>query len=154
MTGRSRFISRRSVIAGAGAAVLGVCSAGAWEWRRVRHPSVRDLSAFLRARLGHIHFEAGTVDAFSAEYVRRFGPAIMAVHRRNTLGGLLSIAAVRRRLPEHREQIILTSERQLISYCLRSTDYFRVPRGSAVRYIAFPDSYESPCTNPFAVFTL
>jgi hypothetical protein len=154
MTGRSRLISRRTVIAGAGAAVLGVCSAGAWEWRRVKHPTVQDLSAFLRARLGHIHFEAGTVDAFSAEYVRRFGPAIMGVHREKTLGGLLSIAAVRRRLPEDREQEILTSERRLISYFLRSTDYFRVPRGSAVRYVAFPDPYESPCTNPFAVFTL
>jgi hypothetical protein len=41
-------------------------------------------------------------------------------------------------------------ERRMVSYFLRSTDYFRVPQGTPARFVAFADPYEVGCSNPLA----
>ena len=67
---------------------------------------------------------------------------------------MLEIEALRHRLPVRRELDLLRFERRIVSYFLRSTDYFTSPAGSAVRYVRFPDPYDGACTNPFANLAL
>jgi hypothetical protein len=141
--------TRRQVLVG-GAAVAAAAAFGGYEWRRLRHPSADDLARLLRRRLGHLRFRDDAVDRFAHEYVARYGPQAMAAHTRATGGGLFEIDALRRHHSLERQQTILAFERRTISYFLRSTDYFRVPSGSPVRYVAFPDPYAMPCANPFA----
>jgi hypothetical protein len=148
MTRRLRF-TRRQLLAG-GAAAAATVAFGGCEWRRLRRPGANDLARLLRRRLGHLTFRDDAVDRFAAEYVARYGPQAMAVHAQATLGGLFDIDALRARLPLDRQQAIVTFERRTISAFLRSTDYFRVPAGSPVAYVAFPDPYARPCANPFA----
>jgi hypothetical protein len=147
--GRSRF-TRRQALAGGAAVAAAAVFGGGYEWRRLRHPSAGDLARLIRRRLGHLQFRDDAVDRFAREYVARYGPQAMAMHTRATAGGLFEIAALRRRLPGDRQQAILTFERRTISTILRSTDYFRVPAGTPVAYVAFPDPYALPCANPFA----
>lgn len=145
-------LSRRAWLrsaAGVVGALAGVAGA-AHHWRRLKRPSADDLARLLRDRLSHLHLDPAGVDAFTREYVARYGPLAAAVHHKNTLGGLLRIEALRRLLPAARERRLLSFERKLISLYLRSTDYFRTPSGTPVRYVAFADPYEVGCANPLA----
>jgi len=78
----------------------------------------------------------------------------MSVHHRDTLGGILRIDTVRSLLPQRRQQGILELERRMISYYLRSTDYFQPGRQGPIRFVTFPDPYAGACANPFAVLRL
>jgi hypothetical protein len=146
-------ISRRRVVlavfAGAAAAI-----GGAYHWRRLRRPKIGDIVAVLEDRLAHLDLDPAGVRRFAEEYDRRFGVFSMSVHHRDTLGGVLRLDPVRELLPERRQQVVLELERRLVSYYLRSTDYFQPGRQGWVRFVAFPDPYAGACANPFAVLKL
>jgi hypothetical protein len=145
--------SRRGLVFGAFAAV-GALVTGAYHWRRLRRPSEADVAALIRDRLAHLDLDPGGVDRFARDYVERYGAFSMSVHHRNTLGGALRFDPIIQLLPARRQQALLHFERRLISYYLRSTDYFQSNRSGAVRYRRFADPYEGACTNPFAVLDL
>jgi hypothetical protein len=153
MSAERPLLSRRTWLFGA-IATAGSLAGGAWHWQRVRHPTAGDLAALLHRRLGHLNLGPHVVEQFAAEYVARYGALSMSAHHRDTFGGLLELAALRRRLPASHELVILRFERRLVSYFLRSTDYFTSPAGSVVKYVRFPDPYDSACTNPFANLAL
>ena len=146
-------VSRRRLVltAFAGAASF---IGGAYHWRRLRRPKVSDITALIEQRLAHLDLDAAGVQRFAEEYDRRFGVLSMSVHHRDTLGGILRIDTVRSLLPQRRQQGILELERRMISYYLRSTDYFRPGRQGPIRFVAFPDPYAGACANPFAVLKL
>jgi hypothetical protein len=152
MTSRPARISRRLLLTG-GVAFVGAAGA-AYHVRRVRWPSAADLASLIERRVGHLPLAGDAIEMFAAEYTRRFGALSMSRHHRDTVAGLLSIDAFRRMAPAAKEQALLDFERRMVSYFLRSTDYFRTPAGTVVRYVAFPDPYELPCSNPLAVLTL
>ncbi|HEY8536491.1 MAG TPA: hypothetical protein VIL25_08570 [Vicinamibacterales bacterium] len=146
-------LSRRHVIlglAGAAAAAAG----GAFHWRRVMRPGPADIAEFLEERLAHLPLVPGAAMQFAEEYHRRYGSLSMSRHHRDTLGGLFEFDPIRRQLPAHRQAQLLAFERRLVSYFLRSTDYFLTPPGSPVRYVRFPDPYEGACANPLANLAL
>jgi hypothetical protein len=129
------------------AAVLG----GTYHWRRLRRPNAADIVALIHDRLAHLDLDPAGVQRFAEEYDRRFGVFSMSVHHRDTIGGVLRVEAVRTLLPQRRQQAILELERRLVSYYMRSTDYFQADRQGPVRFVAFPDPYTGACVNPFAV---
>jgi hypothetical protein len=145
-------VSRRRLLfsAVAGVAAIG----GAWHWRRLRRPNTGDMVALIEERLAHLDLDPAGVRRFAEEYNRRFGVLSMSVHHRDTLGGLLRHEPLRGLLSERRQQTILELERRLVSYYLRSTDYFQADRVGPVRFVAFPDPYAGACANPFAVLKL
>jgi hypothetical protein len=143
-------MTRRALIGTLGALVLTALGAG--EWRRLRRPAAGDLAALLRSRLSHLNLDPRAADDFAAEYARRFGAQIMAVHRTLTFGGL-STGLLRHARPD-RARSVVRLERRLVGDFLRATTYFREPRGAVVRFVAYPDPYEGPCTNPFADLSL
>ena len=145
-----RFTRRRWMLSGLAAGVA--LALGGRHWRRLRQPAAGDLAGFIRDRLSHLNLDPSAPDAFSEEYTRRFGPAVMAVHSRLTFGGLVSGATLRR-ISDDRARRAVDLERRLVSDFLRSSTYFREPTGSLVRFVAYPDPYEGPCTNPFADLT-
>jgi hypothetical protein len=146
-------LSRRRLIFGA-FATIGGAIAGAYHWRRLRHPSAADISTLIRQRLGHLDLDLEGVDRFARDYVERYGAFSMSVHHRDTLGGTLRLEPIRQLLPSRRQQSVLNFERRMVSYYLRSTDYFQPKRATPVRYVAFVDPYAGACTNPFAVLEL
>jgi hypothetical protein len=154
MSAAGRRLTRRSLLAGGVGAVAAGLAAGGYEWRKLRRPSAADIVEFIQRRLGDRNLDLEGVDRFAREYVGRYGAAGMSTHHKRTLGGLLGIDAVRRRLPALREQEILEFERKMISLYLRSTDYFHTPPGTRVRYVAFAEPYSAFCANPFARFDL
>ncbi len=146
-------VSRRRLVLtafGGAASIIG----GAYHWRRLRRPNVGDITALIEQRLAHLDLDAAGVQRFAEEYDRRFGVFSMSVHHRDTLGGILRIDSVRSLLPPRRQQGIVELERRMISYYLRSTDYFRPGRQGPIRLVAFPDPYAGACANPFAVLKL
>jgi hypothetical protein len=145
-------ISRRLLLTG-GAAFVGSAGA-AYHVRRVRWPSTDDVAALIERRVGHLPLAGDAIDLFASEYNRRFGVLSMSRHHRDTVAGLLSVEVFRRMAPAAKQQALLDFERRMVSYFLRSTDYFRTPPGTVVRYVAFPDPYELPCSNPLAVLTI
>jgi hypothetical protein len=150
----SRFrLSRRRLVFGAFATAAGAL-AGAHHWRRLRRPSAHDIAALIQDRLGHLELDPEGVDRFAHDYAERYGALSMSVHHRDTLGGLLRLDPVRHLLPSHRHQAVVHFERRMVSYYLRSTDYFRQGRSGPVRYVAFVDPYAGACANPFAVLKL
>lgn len=121
--------------------------------RRVRSPEGRDLAALLDRLLGsHLVLDPSATAQFASAYVARFGPASMGVYARLVLGGIFQAAPYRDLLPRARQTRIVDFERRMVSYFLRSTDYFRVPHGTQVRFVAFADPYEGGCANPLARF--
>jgi hypothetical protein len=153
MTTGRRVVSRRSLLLGLLATAGGVM-AGTHHWRRLRQPAAGDVAALIYDRLNHLPLDPAGVDRFAREYVARYGAFAASVHHRRTLGGTFRIDAVRRLLPQERQQALLSFERKLISYYLRSTDYFQTTRPREVRYVAFADPYEVGCANPLAVLEL
>ncbi len=123
---------------------------GGYHWRRIRHPVAGDLAALLRTRVSYIGLHPAAIDEFAGEYVRRFGALAMSQHHRATVGGLLGERGLARVAPDAAREV-RAFERRTVSYFLRSTTYFREPDVRPVRYVAFPDPYEGPCANPFAV---
>lgn len=146
-------LSRRRLVLAAFAAASATL-VGTHHWRRLRRPNVNDLVALIEDRLAHLELDPAGVRQFAREYDGRYGVFSMSVHHRDTLGGILRHDAIRRQLPPRRQQAVLDLERRLVSYYLRSTDYFQPGREGPIRFVAFPDPYEGACTNPFAVFTL
>ncbi len=149
---RMRISRRRLVLtafAGAAAAV-----GATYHWRRLRRPNPGDIVALLENRLAHLDLDPGGVRRFAEEYDQRFGVFSMSVHHRDTLGGVLRLDPIRELLPPRRQQAVLELERRLVSYYLRSTDYFQAGRQGPVRFVAFPDPYAGACVNPFAVLKL
>ena len=140
MMSKPRRISRRLLLTG-GVAFVGAAGAG-YHVRRVRWPSAADIASLIERRVGHLPVADDAIDLFAGEYARRFGPLSMSRHHRDTFAGLLSIDAFRRMAPAAKEQALLDFERRMVSYFLRSTDYFRTPPGTAVHYVAFPDPYD------------
>jgi hypothetical protein len=145
--------SRRQLVFGALAAA-GAVVAGTFHWRRLRRPSAADIASLIRDRLAHLDLDPGGVDRFARDYAERYGVFSMSVHHRDTLGGALRLGPIRQLLPSRRHQTLLNLERRLISYYLRSTDYFQPNRSGPVRYLAFADPYAGACANPFAVLEL
>ena len=152
MTPKPGRVSRRLLLTG-GVAFVGAAGA-AYHIRRVRWPSASDIASLIERRVGHLSLADDAIEKFAAEYTRRFGALSMSRHHRDTLAGLLSIDVFRRMAPAEKEQALLDFERRMVSYFLRSTDYFRTASGTVVQYVAFPDPYELPCSNPLAVLTL
>jgi hypothetical protein len=148
---RMRFSRRRLVLAAF--ATLSSVIAGTYHWRRLRRPHAGDIVALIENRLGHLDLDPAGVRRFAQEYDQRFGVFSMSVHHRDTLGGALRFDPIRQLLPERRQQAVLDLERRLVSYYLRSTDYFQAGRQGAIRFVAFPDPYAGACANPFAVLT-
>ncbi len=146
-------LSRRRLILGACATAAGAV-AGAYHWRRLRRPSAGDIAAMIQDRLGHLDLDQDGLTRFARDYVEQYGAFSMSVHHRDTLGGILRLDPVRQLLPSRRQQALLHLERRMVSYYLRSTDYFQKGRAGPVRYLAFPDPYAGACTNPFAVLEL
>jgi hypothetical protein len=145
--------SRRRLVLAAFATVAATVG-GTYHWRRLRRPRAGDIVALIEDRLGHLDLDAAGVQRFAQEYDQRFGAFSMSVHHRDTLGGVLRLDPIRELLPARRQQALLELERRLVSYYLRSTDYFQSGRQGPVRFVAFPDPYAGACTNPFAVFKL
>jgi len=144
-------VSRRAWLWSVAGVVGALGAAGsAHHWRRLRRPSADDFARLLHDRLSHLPLDAAGVERFAREYVSRYGPQAAAVHHRETLGGVWRVDALRRLLPAARQQRVITFERKLVSLYLRSTDYFRTPAGTPVRYVAFADPYEIGCANPLA----
>jgi hypothetical protein len=131
--------------------LAGAAGSGAHVWRKVRRPTRDDLAELIGRRLGHLPLDTSAADQFAAEYVRRFGAASMSWHYQRTLGNLRPVVVGRHAWSLSSDMQVLHFERRMVSYFLRSTDYFRSPPGSIVRYVAFPDPYEGACTNPFAI---
>jgi hypothetical protein len=127
-------------------------ASGTYQWRRLRRPSADDLAALIRRRLSYLDLDPSAPDDFAREYVRRFGALAMARHHWATFGGLVSANGLRRLAPA-RARLAQTFERRTVSYFLRSTSYVRDP-ATPIRYIGFPDPYEGPCANPFAMLSL
>lgn len=125
-------------------------AATAYHWRRLRRPEASDLGALLQSRLSHLPLDPDAIDAFTREYVARYGAFGAAVFHKETLGGLFRIHALRGMLSDERERRVVSFERKLVSLFLRSTDYFRTAPGTVVRYRAFADPYEVGCANPLA----
>ena len=146
-------VSRRRLVLTAFAGV-GAAIGGAYHWRRLRRPNAGDIVALIEDRLAHLDLDAAGVRRFAEEYDRRFGVLSMSVHHRDTLGGILRHEPVRVLFPERRQQVVLELERRMVSYYLRSTDYFQPERRGPVRFVAFPDPYAGACANPFAVMKL
>lgn len=147
----TRSFSRRAWIVMLGSLLgAGGAATAAYHWRRLRRPSASDLGGMLQSRLSHLPLDPSAVDAFTREYVARYGAFGAAVHHKETFGGMFRIDALRALLPEERERHLLSFERRLVSLFLRSTDYFRTSPGTVVRYQAFADPYEVGCSNPLA----
>lgn len=146
----TRRVSRRAWLLMLGPLLVGGTAAATYHWRRLGHPSASDLGALLHSRLAHLPLDPLAVDAFTREYVARYGAFGASVYHKETFGGLFRIDALRALLPEERERHLLSFERRLVSLFLRSTDYFRTAPGTVVRYQAFADPYEVGCANPLA----
>ena len=144
-------LSRRAWLWSVGSLLAaGGGAAAAFHWRRLRRPEASDLGALLRSRLAHLPLDPTAIDSFTAEYVSRFGAFGASVFHKETLGGIFRVEVLRQMLPDERARRVLSFERKLVSLFLRSTDYFRTPPGTVVRYQAFADPYEVGCSNPLA----
>jgi hypothetical protein len=146
-------ISRRRLVLTALAGVGAAIGVG-YHWRRLRRPNAGDIVVLLEDRLAHLDLDPAGVRRFAQEYDRRFGVFSMSVHHRSTIGGILRLDPIRDLLPARRQQAVLDLERRLVSYYLRSTDYFQPGRQGPVRFVAFPDPYAGACANPFAILRL
>jgi hypothetical protein len=139
-------ISRRSVLAAAGVAVL-AAAGGAFAWR-----SLTDARAAIRAIVTrHLRGAAvvdGTVDAFVADFLlrHRVEPDGIAI------GNVCDMSNLDLTACANNAVYLRRLEEQVIDLFIRSTDAFEPgrPTGAPLRYVAFWDPYSAACRNPFA----